>query len=137
MGYMAFVRNRLCGMTVNISCYNPANCIQPVAAGSPDEWLPENVAAQLYLCGDSITVKVLTSKALNGRTSELSAIFLSLCLVCVRQRQSLNWIVNIVRRVCSAVDNRRDRRALLRGIVDAFQAVILDLHDFSDDYGMT
>jgi hypothetical protein len=104
-------------------------------SGSPDEWLPENIAAQLYLCGDSITVKVLTSKALNGRISELSAIFLSLCLVCARQRQSLIWTVDIIRRVCFAVDNRRDRRALIRGIVDAFQAVILDLHDFSNDLG--
>jgi hypothetical protein len=104
-------------------------------AGAPDEWLPENVAGQLYLCGETITVKVLTSKALNGRVSELSAIFLSLCLVCARQNDSMSWVTDVLRRVCRAVDNRRDRRAMLKGVVDAFQTVITDLHEFAVDPG--
>lgn len=51
--------------------------------GSPDEWLTENVATLLYLCGECITVKVLSSKAINGRMCELANLITSLSLVCI------------------------------------------------------
>ena len=49
--------------------------------GFPDEWLAENVANLLYLCGESIILKVLNSKAINGRMTELASIITSLSLV--------------------------------------------------------
>ena len=52
-----------------------------MCAGCPDEWLSENVASLLFLCGEKLTVKVLSSKAINGRTAELANIVTSLCLV--------------------------------------------------------
>ena len=53
----------------------------PNCSGSPEEWLSENVASLLFLCGDRITLKVLISKAINGRITELANIITSLCLV--------------------------------------------------------
>ena len=53
-----------------------------VLTGFPDEWLAENVANLLYLCGESIILKVLNSKAINGRMTELASIITSLSLVC-------------------------------------------------------
>jgi len=50
-------------------------------SGSPDEWLAENIANLLYLCGDTITLNVLNSKAINGRVTELASIITSMCLV--------------------------------------------------------
>ena len=49
--------------------------------GSPEEWLAENVAHLLILCGDVITTKMLVSKAINGRIIELSGITTSFCVV--------------------------------------------------------
>ena len=52
-----------------------------VFLGSPDEWLAENVAHLLILCGDIITSKMLISKAINGRMVELSSVTTSFCVV--------------------------------------------------------
>lgn len=49
--------------------------------GSPDEWLAENMAHLLILCGDVITSKMLISKAINGRMLELSSLTTSFCVV--------------------------------------------------------
>ena len=58
------------------------NCISLFCLlGFPDEWLAENVANLLYLCGESIILKVLNSKAINGRMTELASIITSLSLV--------------------------------------------------------
>lgn len=48
---------------------------------SPEEWMAENVAHLFILCGDVITSKMLISKAINGRTVELSTITTSFCVV--------------------------------------------------------
>lgn len=49
--------------------------------GLPDDWLPENLAQLLTLCGDSITLKLIGSKAINGRMADIASIITSLCLV--------------------------------------------------------
>ena len=92
--------------------------------------MPENVGALLYLCGDDITVKVLMSKAINGRVLELAGIVVSLCVVCARQVEPTSWAVAVLRRVLAAMDNGRDRLALLRAVVDTFRDNVADLHDF-------
>ena len=67
------------GLTVD-TCYLLQCCLFP---GSPDEWLAENVAHLLLSCGDVITSKLLTSKAINGRIMELSSITTSFCVVII------------------------------------------------------
>ena len=95
--------------------------------------MAENVGALLYLCGEDITVKVLMSKAINGRVLELAGIIVSLCVVCARQAEPTSWAVVVLRRVLTAMDNGRDRLSLLRAIVDAFRDNVADLHDYYAD----
>lgn len=45
--------------------------------------MAENVAHLFILCGDVITSKMLISKAINGRTVELSTITTSFCVVII------------------------------------------------------
>ena len=51
--------------------------------GAPGDWLCVNIVHLLFLCGEKITLKVLHSKAISGRTNELADIIVSLCLVSV------------------------------------------------------
>jgi len=95
--------------------------------------MPENVGALLYLCGDDITVKVLMSKAINGRVLELAGIIVSLCVVCARQAEPTSWVVVVLRRVLAAMDNGRDRLALLHAVVDTFRDNVVDLHEYDAD----
>jgi len=95
--------------------------------------MPENVGALLYLCGDDITVKVLMSKAINGRVLELAGIVVSLCVVCARQAEPTSWVVSVMRSVLAAMDNARDRVALLHAVVDTFRDNLADLHEFYAD----
>jgi len=95
--------------------------------------MAENVAALLYLSGDEITAKVLMSKAINGRVLELAGVVVSLCVVCWRHAEPTSWVVAVLRRVLVAMDNARDRLALLRALVDTFRDNVADLHDFAAD----
>ena len=121
---------RLVKMPVKVlQCVTVCGC-----AGSPEEWMPENVGALLYLCGDDITSKVLMSKAINGRVLELAGIIVSLCVVCARQAEPTSWAVGVMWRVLAAMDNGRDRLALIHAVVDAFRDNVTDLHEyFADD----
>ena len=101
--------------------------------GSPEEWMSENIGALLYLCGDDIAVKVLMSKAINGRVLELACIVVSLCVVCARQAEPTSWAVVVLRRVLASMDNGRDRLALLRAVVDTFRDNVAELHDYHAD----
>ena len=57
------------------------NSFPAIVLDYPEEWLPENTAHLLFLCGEAITQKVLNSKAVNGRIPELASLVTSLCLV--------------------------------------------------------
>lgn len=73
-------------LLINIS-YNSdfvfINQFHFVNKGTPDEWLAENMAHLLILCGDVITSKMLISKAINGRMLELSSLTTSFCVVSI------------------------------------------------------
>ncbi|XP_052825751.1 F-box only protein 47 isoform X3 [Octopus bimaculoides] len=45
----------------------------------PDQWLSENIANLMLLCGDGIASRMLISKAINGRIPELSELMSSFC----------------------------------------------------------
>lgn len=99
---------------------------------SPDEWLAENVAHLLILCGDVITSKMLISKAINGRIVELSSITTSFCLVCVKNSFSLSYVVTMIQNILEAMDNVKDRCQYFNSVLDMFRELIMDLHEFSD-----
>lgn len=50
-------------------------------SGCPEEWIGENKASLLISCGEQLTSKMLISKAINGRVTELSSIITSFCVV--------------------------------------------------------
>ena len=66
-------------MSITFVSTSMRDCV--IVLGLPDEWLAENVANLLYLCGEAITMKVLNSKAINGRMTELASCITSLSLV--------------------------------------------------------
>lgn len=99
---------------------------------SPEEWMAENVAHLFILCGDVITSKMLISKAINGRTVELSTITTSFCVVCVKNSFSLSYVLGMIHSIIGAMDKPKDRLHYLNGLMDMFRELILDLHEFSD-----
>ncbi|XP_062599947.1 F-box only protein 47-like [Saccostrea cucullata] len=99
---------------------------------SPDEWLAENVAHMLILCGDVITSKMLMSKAINGRTIELSSITTSFCVVCVKNSFSLSYVLGMIQNIIGAMDKPKDRLQYFNSLMDMFRELILDIHEFSD-----
>ncbi|CAH1785920.1 unnamed protein product [Owenia fusiformis] len=100
---------------------------------SPDDWLAENVAHLLFQCGDQLTLKVMGSKAVNGRLAELASIITSLCLVCIKQDCPMTWVTAIVHRISSILDSSKDKQMFMSCIIDTFREVIIDLHEFSVD----
>lgn len=98
----------------------------------PEEWLAENVAHLLFLCGDTIVLKVLKSKAINARIQELASIITSLCLVSVRHESGMGWIMEVVSGVMSVMDSMKNRTSLLYSIVDMFKEYALDLHEYAE-----
>ncbi|ELU05123.1 hypothetical protein CAPTEDRAFT_214625 [Capitella teleta] len=101
--------------------------IDEVTSG-PDDWLSENMAHLLFLCGDRITTKVLCSKAINGRVNELCDMVPSLCLICCRHEQPMSWVINVVRRVAMVMENPKERLQFLHGIVDMFRDILISIH---------
>ncbi|KAK3101486.1 hypothetical protein FSP39_003958 [Pinctada imbricata] len=99
---------------------------------SPEEWLAENVAHLLILCGDTITTKMLASKAINGRIIELSGITTSFCVVCVKNSFSLSYVLVMIQHIVQAMDNSKDRLQFFNSVMDMFKELILDLHEFVD-----
>lgn len=99
---------------------------------SPDEWLAENVAHLLLSCGDVITSKLLTSKAINGRIMELSSITTSFCVVCVKNSFSLSYVITMIQKILDAMENGKKRLQFFNSVMDMFRELILDLHEFSD-----
>ncbi|XP_013389795.1 F-box only protein 47 [Lingula anatina] len=98
----------------------------------PDEWVSENVAHLLTLCGDTITVRSIASKAINGRMQEVANIITSISLVCVKNHYNSSWVVFLVRKTCSLLDNPKDKLALLNNIAETFKDSIMDLHEYGE-----
>jgi len=73
------------------------------------------------------------TKAINGRALELAGYIVALCVVCARQAEPTSWAVAVLRRVLAAMDNGRDRIALLHAIVHTFRDNVADLHEFYAD----
>ncbi|KAH3887320.1 F-box only protein 47-like isoform X2 [Dreissena polymorpha] len=102
---------------------------------SPEEWLAENMAHLLILCGDVITSKLLISKAINGRMMELSSLITSFCLVCVKNSLNLDYVIAMIRHVLRVIDSAKDRQIFSCSITDMFKELIIDIHEFEEGQG--
>jgi F-box protein 47 len=68
-------------LTIVLALY----CNVAIIADCPEEWLTENLAHLLFLCGDRLTSQVLCSKAINGRIVELCDLVPALSLVYIQE----------------------------------------------------
>ncbi|XP_064600799.1 F-box only protein 47-like [Liolophura sinensis] len=107
-----------------ISVMDELSCI-------PEEWLPENYANLMLLCGDTITTKTLISKAINGRVLELSSIIASLCGVCSKNGFSQDYVISLTQKILEIMDSAKERVHLITSITENFKELLIDLHDFS------
>ncbi|XP_071099492.1 F-box only protein 47-like [Haliotis cracherodii] len=98
----------------------------------PDEWLAENVAHLLLMCGDQITSKLLISKAINGRIIELCSITTSFCLVCVKNNFSLSYVITMLQNIIKVMDSPKDRMTFINSMMDMFKELILDMHEYTE-----
>ncbi|RUS89553.1 hypothetical protein EGW08_002671 [Elysia chlorotica] len=101
-------------------------------SGSPDDWLLENIAGLLLACGESIMTTMLSTKAINGRYSELAGIIAYLCLVCVKYRYDLSQVMVVLESVVSVIETSKNKITFLNRILDFFKELILDTHEFND-----
>ncbi|KAK3750595.1 hypothetical protein RRG08_007104 [Elysia crispata] len=107
-------------------------CIIDEMTSSPEDWLLENIAGLLLSCGESIMTTMLTTKAINGRYSELAGIIAYLCLVCVKYRYDLSQVMGVLESVVSVIETSKNKITLLNRILDFFKELILDTHEFTD-----
>ncbi|GAB1608473.1 F-box only protein 47 isoform X1, partial [Argonauta hians] len=98
----------------------------------PDQWLSENIANLMLLCGDGIASKMLISKAINGRIPELSELMSSFCTVCVKNNFNINYVVSSLWRILEVMNHPKDRIMLLTTMMDMYQRLIMDLHLYND-----
>ncbi|XP_063960389.1 F-box only protein 47-like [Lytechinus pictus] len=97
--------------------------------GCPTEWQTENTARLLVMCGESICVPVLASKAINGKTSQLSSVIVALALVTYLSSLNMSWLIHILQEICKIVPNEHDVEALIDSVVDYFRHIIVTIPD--------
>ncbi|XP_071504208.1 F-box only protein 47-like [Diadema antillarum] len=98
----------------------------------PNEWLDDNVARLLCMCGEAIVIPVLASKAINGKMTQLSSIIVGLAVVTYLSNLNMSWLVKILREVCDIVPSEHDVVGLVDATVSYFRTVILALPDQGD-----
>ncbi|GFO39608.1 F-box only protein 47 [Plakobranchus ocellatus] len=101
-------------------------------SSSPEDWLLENIAGLLLACGEDITTKMLSSKAINGRYGELAGTIAYLCLVCVKHNFDLSQVIVMLESVIAVIESPKNKMSLLNRIMDFFKELILDTHEFTD-----
>ncbi|XP_077994326.1 F-box only protein 47-like [Glandiceps talaboti] len=99
----------------------------------PDEWIPENTAALLMLCGEVICTKVMGSKAINGHFIELAQLIVSLTVVITKGNYCIVWVLNLLKKLLTLIESPKEKKVFLATIGDTFRELILELVDFHDD----
>ncbi|XP_071809657.1 F-box only protein 47-like isoform X1 [Asterias amurensis] len=95
--------------------------------GCPDEWLIENIARLLILCGESITLKVLGSKAINGKMTDLGNTIVAFSVVLYDEGLRMSWLIKIVQQLCRMMRTSQDVKAFLASITATYKDFILAL----------
>ncbi|XP_060111967.1 F-box only protein 47 [Heteronotia binoei] len=92
----------------------------------PQEWLLENSARLLILCGNNICFTFMASKAVNGRAIELARLVVFLALVCEKDLYCMDWAVKMMQRVCKVFNTSSERNNFLQSVENAFAHIIMD-----------
>ncbi|XP_074655507.1 F-box only protein 47-like [Tubulanus polymorphus] len=98
----------------------------------PEEWLAENISALLFITGNSISMKYLGSKAINGRIQDISALITSSCLVHVKADRSLSNVITLIQQLCKVIENPAEKTRFLNEVVLSFKEILLDIYEFDD-----
>ncbi|XP_053513059.1 F-box only protein 47 isoform X3 [Artibeus jamaicensis] len=93
----------------------------------PREWLLENNARLLILCGNDICFTFMASKAVNGRTIELARLIVFLALVCEKELYCMDWTVKIMQRLCKVFSTSADKHNFLQNVANAFACIIMEM----------
>ncbi|XP_069808467.1 F-box only protein 47 isoform X2 [Dendropsophus ebraccatus] len=92
----------------------------------PSDWLMENNARLLILCGNTICFTYMASRAVNGRTADVARRMVFLALVCEKDHYCMAWAVNIMQRICN-VFNTQVRKTFLENVENSFSGIMMDL----------
>ncbi|XP_063158884.1 F-box only protein 47 [Candoia aspera] len=92
----------------------------------PQEWLLENSARLLILCGNNICFTFMASKAVNGRAIELAKLVVFLALVCEKDLYCMDWAVKMMQKVCKVFSTTTERNNFLQSVENAFAHIIMD-----------
>ncbi|XP_072046809.1 F-box only protein 47-like [Amphiura filiformis] len=99
----------------------------------PDEWMTENIARLLIECADPICMRVLTSKAINGKMQELGNIIVAFAVVRFHEQMPMSWLLHLIQQICGGMKNPQDIKAFLSSISDTFKDIMMSLPEFPDD----
>ncbi|XP_003222777.2 F-box only protein 47 isoform X2 [Anolis carolinensis] len=92
----------------------------------PREWLLENSARLLILCGNNICFTFMASKAVNGRAIELARLVVFLALVCEKDLYCMDWAVKMMQKVCKVFSSPGERNNFLQSVENTFAQIIMD-----------
>ncbi|XP_028559338.1 F-box only protein 47 isoform X1 [Podarcis muralis] len=92
----------------------------------PRDWLLENSARLLILCGNNICFTFMASKAVNGRAIELARLVVFLALVCEKDLYCMDWAVKMMQKVCKVFSTPGERNNFLQGVENSFAHIIMD-----------
>ncbi|XP_053115215.1 F-box only protein 47 isoform X4 [Hemicordylus capensis] len=92
----------------------------------PREWLLENSARLLILCGNNICFTFMASKAVNGRAIELARLVVFLALVCEKDLYCMDWTVKMMQKVCKVFSTPGERNNFLQSVENTFAHIIMD-----------
>ncbi|XP_038068040.1 F-box only protein 47-like [Patiria miniata] len=95
--------------------------------GCPDEWLIENVARLLILCGEPMALKVLGSKAINGKMNELGSIVVAFSVVLYDEGLHMSWLIKVVQQLCGMMKTAQDIKSFLASVTATYKDFIIAL----------
>ncbi|KAK6485330.1 F-box only protein 47-like isoform X2 [Huso huso] len=95
----------------------------------PSEWLLENSARLLILCGNRICYTSMASKAVSGRVSEARQDGRFLALVCEKDSYCMDWAVKMMQKICKVFSNAEEKWNFLQTVENVFCQVTMELYE--------
>ncbi|KAG2461080.1 FBX47 protein, partial [Polypterus senegalus] len=86
----------------------------------PNEWLLENQARLLLLCGNNICYTIMSSKAVNGRVNELANLMVFQALVCEKDGYHMQWVRKMLQKICMVFGSFRERCNFIQKVESVF-----------------
>ncbi|XP_037542058.1 F-box only protein 47-like [Nematolebias whitei] len=95
----------------------------------PQPWHVENVARLLVLCGSRTCYTILTSKAVNGRFTEISELLIYIILVCEKDGFSMSWAVKLVQHIYKSLSSAPEKFVFIQKLENKFTEITRELLD--------